>query len=207
MTITSQNAQVKTASVSVQLLTMNNKQVTLSVFRQIQEDNIFDWENRCLKGEPWGFVNYLVPQEQTGRVMNVIWQKGPELRRCLVVCNKLYYKVYLTPAGNGRLHGFQGGGYINWGDGVMMPTGETRIEGMAGAIVTPWDREVFLPDAFVYEGRRLDPDRDKKVSEMERVAEEGLSGLLRNCRAARDETLISAERAGLFNLPQLFIAV
>jgi hypothetical protein len=58
MQIAAHEATVKTASVEVRSLTIRSKQVTLSVFRQLQAEDIIDRETGELRGEPWGTVNY-----------------------------------------------------------------------------------------------------------------------------------------------------
>ena len=83
--ITVQQAAIKTASVSVRSLTINGKQVTLAVFRQLRSEPIVESRNICLLGLPWGTVNYFwggcVSDIQH---LHVVWQKGEELRRACV---------------------------------------------------------------------------------------------------------------------------
>lgn len=81
-TVLTKDASVRTASVSIQSLTISSKQVTLSVFRQIELDTLIDPETAKLNGLPWGRVNYYWKDNDEG--LHVLWQKGSELRRDLV---------------------------------------------------------------------------------------------------------------------------
>lgn len=89
--LTTQNATITTAAVEVKALTISGKQVTLAVFRQLQEEPLVDWDRHELRGIPWGFVNYC-PQkfcigDQYGEPVphwHVVWQRGQELRRATV---------------------------------------------------------------------------------------------------------------------------
>lgn len=78
-----ENAVIKTASVEIKTLTISGRQVTLSVFRQIQEEDIFD-QNMSLKGIPWGTVNYFWKEDDTERKIHLLWQLGKQLRRCIL---------------------------------------------------------------------------------------------------------------------------
>lgn len=83
--ITVENAQIKTAAVEIKTLTISGKQVTLSVFRQVQEEDLIDHEKLKLNGIPWGNINYF--WKDKGNELsdyNIIWQKGKELRRFVI---------------------------------------------------------------------------------------------------------------------------
>jgi hypothetical protein len=86
MVLSTEAAQVTTASVQVQTLTIRGKQVTLAVFRQLREENIIDPETMQLRGVPWGHVSYRWGDCQCRGQdhLHVVWQKGSELRRCCV---------------------------------------------------------------------------------------------------------------------------
>jgi hypothetical protein len=62
--ITVDQVEIRTASVEVRTLTLTRKQVTLSVFRQLPERDPIDWETGTLRGEVWGWVNYLTDHGQ-----------------------------------------------------------------------------------------------------------------------------------------------
>ena len=82
--LTAHNAEITTASISIKSLTIERKQVTLALFRQIQEEHIIDWKSVSLRGVGWGHVRYLI-DEPPGKAINLLWQKGSELRRCIVM--------------------------------------------------------------------------------------------------------------------------
>jgi hypothetical protein len=100
--ITTQDAKIKTATVELKALVIDGKQVTLSVFRQFQNEDLIDLESGQLKGVPWGRVNYdpgdCIANEKH---LHVVWQKGSELRRACVreefcVPNELWIKKSLA---------------------------------------------------------------------------------------------------------------
>lgn len=74
-----ENVQIKTVAIEIKALTVNNRQVTQSVFKQIPEEHILDLETVTLKGLIWGHVNF----QTSENLYHLIWQKGKELRRCL----------------------------------------------------------------------------------------------------------------------------
>ena len=74
-----QDAKLKTLSVEIKALTVNGKQMTLSVFRQLPEANIFDGEGR-LRGTAWGFVRHRWGDMPDGAI-HVVWQRGESLCR------------------------------------------------------------------------------------------------------------------------------
>jgi hypothetical protein len=65
---------VNTIQVSIKALTVNNKQMTISVFKQLIEYDIID-DAGGLDGIPWGFVRYA---DQSW----LVWQKDKELKKC-----------------------------------------------------------------------------------------------------------------------------
>lgn len=82
--LTTQNATITTAAVEVKTLTIRGKQVTLAVFRQLQETSLIK-DDGALLGEPWGIVNY--HPDKCGDApehLHVVWQYGDELRRSAV---------------------------------------------------------------------------------------------------------------------------
>lgn len=79
--LTVHNAELKTAAVEIQTITISGKQVTLAVFRQLQEEVLLD-DDGALNGVPWGTVNYHPDKCADGpEHIHVVWQKGSELRR------------------------------------------------------------------------------------------------------------------------------
>jgi hypothetical protein len=83
--LTPQNATITTASIHVQALTIGKKQVTLAVFRQLEDEDIINPLDAGLAGEPWGRVNYHPDKcAEDKEHIHVVWQKGDELRRATV---------------------------------------------------------------------------------------------------------------------------
>lgn len=80
--ITIKEANISTLNVELKAIHINSKQMTLSVFRQIQEETLFD-DKFNLLGVPWGSVNYFWDKalQFNTTVLHVVWQKGNELRR------------------------------------------------------------------------------------------------------------------------------
>lgn len=107
--LTVHNAEIKTAAVEIRTLTISGKQVTLSVFRQLQDSDLVG-EDGTLLGVPWGSVNYhpdkvrdredsdpwsgrapkLIPCQRAALHLHVVWQEGAELRRSLVFNPRWY---------------------------------------------------------------------------------------------------------------------
>ncbi|SRR6266567_6397176 len=78
------DASIKTATIEVKVIKINNRQMTLAVFRQLASERIIDRHTgELVDGILWGRVNY---HDEVCRASNVhhihvIWQKGNELRR------------------------------------------------------------------------------------------------------------------------------
>jgi len=82
----SKKAVLNTASISVNTLKLDGKQVTMGVFRQLQRERIikyWDGNKFSLNGTPWGRVNYFWDKCGYGRSehIHIVWQLGNELRR------------------------------------------------------------------------------------------------------------------------------
>tara|TARA_Y100000310_G_C20498898_1_gene722923 strand:- start:324 stop:926 length:603 start_codon:yes stop_codon:yes gene_type:complete len=82
--ITAHEAIVKTAQVEVKTLTIKGKQVTLSVFRQLQQERVLDPISGNLLGMPWGKVNYFWGDCIDEGHLHIVWKKGTELRRSCI---------------------------------------------------------------------------------------------------------------------------
>lgn len=92
-TISVHEASIRTASVTIKALAVNGKQVTQSLFRQLQEEDIVHVNLQgsiqdtglVLRGVPWGFINYH-PNPECKNISpdghrHIVWQLGEELRR------------------------------------------------------------------------------------------------------------------------------
>ena len=89
MTIAVEQAQILTATVEIRTMTVNGKQVTLSLFRQLKDQDLIQGTDTgfALQGHPWGVVNYhpdAACAKGGGRHLHVVWQSGDELRRAWV---------------------------------------------------------------------------------------------------------------------------
>ena len=81
--LTIHNAEIKTAGVEIKTLTIEGKQVTLAVFRQLEIKPLIDKETGKLNGMPWGRVNYHPDgcKDTFKDHYHIIWQSGTELFR------------------------------------------------------------------------------------------------------------------------------
>lgn len=81
----SEQAAISTARISINTLVVNDKQMTLAVFRQLKNvpiiDAFYNWKPR---GKPWGHVNYFWGDCKEGTHLHVVWQHGEELCRSCV---------------------------------------------------------------------------------------------------------------------------
>jgi len=87
--IRGKEAIVHTASIEVRVLTINGKQLTLSVFRQIPYGVLVNRLTGKFNGTAWGWVNYFwTGAEEYDDIgvlhLHVVWQKGNTLYRDLV---------------------------------------------------------------------------------------------------------------------------
>jgi hypothetical protein len=85
--LTTHNAEIKTATVEIRTLTVTGKQVTLAVFRQLEESPLINHDG-SLNGVAWGRVNYCpgktCPVPDHHPHWHVVWQQGTELRRSAI---------------------------------------------------------------------------------------------------------------------------
>jgi hypothetical protein len=81
--LTAENAQITTATIAVKTITVEKRQITLSIFRQVIEEDIVDREVLRLRGVGWGHCRYLI-EATPDKAIHLVWQKGGELRRCVV---------------------------------------------------------------------------------------------------------------------------
>lgn len=81
------DVKINTVQVEIKSLMVGKKQLTLSLMRQIIEEDLIEGKEPKLKGVPWGHVNYFWgnhKEKSYPEYMNIIWQKGSVLRRCVV---------------------------------------------------------------------------------------------------------------------------
>lgn len=79
-TLHKSHAVVHTATIDVKILRLDKRQLTQSVFRQLDEQLIFRSDG-TLGGTPWGRVNYTWKDNPPGTVFHVIYQDGENLKR------------------------------------------------------------------------------------------------------------------------------
>jgi len=93
--LTAHEATVQTVEVSIRVMKVGKKQVTMGLFRQLPRDILLDPETLQLRGVPWGHVHYwwdgdgsrYMPRDK----LHVVWQLGEVLKRAI---------VYETPHGD-----------------------------------------------------------------------------------------------------------
>jgi hypothetical protein len=80
LTLHKDHAIVHTATIDVKVLRIDRRQLTLSVFRQLDEQLIFLGDG-TLNGTPWGRVNYTWKENRENTAFHVIYQVGDVLKR------------------------------------------------------------------------------------------------------------------------------
>lgn len=84
-TIEATHAIISTASVELRTITINNKQMTLAVFRQLPEEQLLSPKTGELRGVAWGPVNYCPDRSCEGDThIHVVWQQGSVLKRSTI---------------------------------------------------------------------------------------------------------------------------
>jgi hypothetical protein len=96
--ITTENASIRTTSVDVRVITISGKQMTLSVFRQLKEEDLIDPVTLTLRGTTWGTVNYFWGDDikYAHKNLHVVWQHGDELRRSLAPRDLYQYRFWVN---------------------------------------------------------------------------------------------------------------
>ncbi|BAL87326.1 hypothetical protein AMIS_21060 [Actinoplanes missouriensis 431] len=78
------NAEIHTATVELSTLTIDGRQVTQAVFKQLPSRDLIS-DSGHLNGTPWGWVNYHPDKCGTDQQhLHVVWQAGKVLYRALV---------------------------------------------------------------------------------------------------------------------------
>jgi hypothetical protein len=81
--LSKRHATLHTASIDIQIMRLDRKQVTMAVFRQLDEESVF-LADGSLRGTPWGRVNYTWNANRPGTAFHVVWQDGECLKRSQV---------------------------------------------------------------------------------------------------------------------------
>jgi hypothetical protein len=72
---------IEPATVTINTLTINDKQVTLDLFRQLKEAVLINHDG-SFAGSPWGFVNYHQKRcDKLEKHAHVVWQLDDQLRQ------------------------------------------------------------------------------------------------------------------------------
>lgn len=79
-TASKKHATIHMMTVNIKTMQINNKQVTLSTFRQLKEESVVK-ENLSLRGALWGTVRYRWKDTPDWCSHYLVWQLGDELRR------------------------------------------------------------------------------------------------------------------------------
>jgi hypothetical protein len=74
------HATIHTATISIKVMRIDRKQVTLATFRQLDEESIF-LADGTLRGVPWGRVSYTWQGCKPHTDFFVVWQDGDHLKR------------------------------------------------------------------------------------------------------------------------------
>jgi hypothetical protein len=85
--LTTNDVTIKQVEVSIKVLKIGNKQVTLAVFRQLPEEQIIDYDTGTFLGQPWGRVNYH-PDSECQKMpahFHVVWEKEGKLYRAAIL--------------------------------------------------------------------------------------------------------------------------
>ena len=96
------HAEIHTVSVELQAITVDKRQMTQSVFKQLPEENIINGETLELRGVPWGWVNYFWPAtlaklpRYATNPLHVVWQLDKYLYRSLFSTSGRCYSLSHT---------------------------------------------------------------------------------------------------------------
>lgn len=136
MRLASKRAVIKTASVDVRVLTLDGKQVTLAVFRQLRQESLHDVDQPVI----WGTVNYFFGDCKPGH-LHVVWQRGDELLRdCLWPYPKENLTTGHSPIGNvAAVNDWYGRAPTRWVDRQI-----DYLRACAGSDVAHWAHRVLL---------------------------------------------------------------
>lgn len=200
-------AELVTAAVEVKTLTIRGKQVTLAVFRQLEEKQLL-LDDGSLAGIPWGRVNYHPDKCADARAhMHLVWQEDSELRRA---------RVDTVP----RFEPFYGDGLVD--EFLKLRTTKFRMDPTSSGRLEPpwvgWKREYSDGCAYAHfefdgvqcwtavttaelHGLTVVDVNSEEANELEREMATAIAAE----KSRRDRTRSST--AMLAGLSQLFIAV
>jgi len=209
-------------------MTINDRQVTLAVFRQLYEQPLIS-DDGTLNGVPWGLVNYHPDKcADWHSHLHVVWQKGDELRRAMVFnpprwdnfeCDTAddYYSSIVFDEiffGIERHHRTQF--HFKTHSDVNIVADLTKLVAQANALeCTNYEGPTQRWDGASASGQWFASDKLEKLNE--KFSELAFERARIKGAGARLERMVAAEVArrnkhretirGLEQLPQLFIAV
>jgi hypothetical protein len=111
---------IRKRQVTVEVLTIDTRQVTQSLYKQMVEGSIVDPETGELQGEVWGWVNLHLDCNKTDEHLHVVWERDGKLRRScmsLKCCSVMYEILRSNLEVMGQLilcHDALGGGRPGW---------------------------------------------------------------------------------------------
>jgi hypothetical protein len=205
-----ETAEITTAAVEIKTLTVRGKQVTLALFRQLEEITLMSSRDGSLAGVPWGWVNYHPDKScpSAGHI-HVVWQKGNALYRSAVVTEEYYYdKVYPQEVVWDQWLMF----YIEGYKGFELDTMEVRREKLTFTI-DEVEFRTSIPDYSIKrDGENITWSSMKprlQVEELKSVdAEEVKQKVAESVKKElKRRELLENAYATITELPQLFIAV
>ena len=147
--LTVHTAEITTAVVEIKTLTITGKQVTLAVFRQLEEAPLIAADG-TLNGIPWGRVNYHPDKCSDDGVehWHIVWQSGTELRRARVNKDRDWPSCIVTDSGNRFLSAVIAErltGSAEWFNGTSPWVVESKIRG------------TYIDDYVITDGARWQP--------------------------------------------------
>jgi hypothetical protein len=90
--IRTNEAVIRTATIEIKTLSVSKRQVTMGLFRQLQQEELIDPETMEFRGVPWGRVNYFWNGSGGSEGdLHIVWQKDTELRRAVVTKHLPYH--------------------------------------------------------------------------------------------------------------------
>ncbi|WP_461130765.1 hypothetical protein [Spirosoma aerophilum] len=85
---------IQPATIQLKVVTVNNRSMTYALFKQLPEEDFFD-ESFGIIGIRWGRINYFWGdhKDATDTTLHILWQKGDELRRCIIYKPKSFNHI------------------------------------------------------------------------------------------------------------------
>lgn len=91
--LTTEEVLIQQVSIDVKVIRIGKKQMTLSVFRQLEENSIINTDTKELEGVAWGKVNYHNNCIAGFTHIHIIWQRENQLWQDTVYFNHTIYEL------------------------------------------------------------------------------------------------------------------